>query len=208
MPTTPDFIRLGSLQVSKDGFSSFAAAERDLMSKDPEAVTMLNTIEHSPHQSVLYVYDNKDGTTGTSSIYPHPTTDKGGAAPRFAANYFVRFSWNPHAGVVSLTSIDPSRYGPGLSPEVALGHEEDHVYESVTNPAQQFRLHNTPTGGGYDNLEEARVVTGFERRADAALGESPRNAHHGVVAYVHNVTDVPSVRDIDPRDLPETEDSH
>ena len=161
---------------------------------------MLNTIEHSPHQSSLAI--NNDGKDDTD--LPEPIMNEGGAVPRFAANYPVTFRWDPHAGAVSLTSIDlfryePFRYGPGLSPEVALGHEEDHVYEAMTNPAQQFRLHTTPTGGGYDNLEEARVITGVERRAVDALGESPQNTHQGVVAYVHNVTDVPSVRDINPK---------
>ena len=159
---------------------------------------MLNTIEHSPHQSFLVGYSADNYKT----IFP-PITNKGGTAPRSAPDYFVDFSWDPHDGDVSVTSVDPLRYGPGLSPEVALAHEEDHVYEAVTNPAQQFRLFNTPTGGGYDNLEEARVVTGFERRVAAALGEAPRNTHRGFDAYVKNFTDVPSVRDIDQNELNE-----
>lgn len=81
--------------------------------------------------------------------------------------------WDPHSALRTTE-------GGHQSPALGLGHEIDHAVEA---PSRMERLAGAPDAA-YDNREERRVVTGSERHAARALGESVRHDHDGTTYRV------------------------
>ncbi len=67
------------------------------------------------------------------------------------------------------------------SPALGFIHEVDHAVAMQKNPK--------PTGDGYDNTEEKRVITGSETQIAHDLGEPTRTDHYGEVIHVNSSTD-------------------
>ncbi len=76
--------------------------------------------------------------------------------------------WDPHSALRTTT-------GGRQSPALGLGHEIDHAVEA---PSIEARL-NARASCSFDTAEERRVITGSERHAARALGESARTDHAG-----------------------------
>ena len=77
-------------------------------------------------------------------------------------------AWDPYSALRTTR-------GGRQSPALGLGHEIDHA---VFNPRKEQVLENHPDAR-YDTAEERRVITGSERHAAHALGESARANHDG-----------------------------
>jgi hypothetical protein len=77
-------------------------------------------------------------------------------------------AWDPYSALRTTS-------GGRQSPALGLGHEIDHAIE---DPAAEARL-QSHRDARYDNREERRVITGSEREAARALGESVRCNHAG-----------------------------
>ncbi len=77
--------------------------------------------------------------------------------------------WDPTAALKCTT-------GGTMSPALALGHELAHAL----GPLSPWSY----APGGYDTLEERRVIQGPERAAARSLGECTRNNHRGEIFHV------------------------
>ena len=79
-------------------------------------------------------------------------------------------AWDPRSAL-KVTGTDKLQ-----SPALGFIHEVDHAVNGLANPK--------PTGDGYDNTEEKRVITGSETTIAKDLGEPVRTDHYGSVEHV------------------------
>jgi hypothetical protein len=119
------------------------------LSRDPVEAKLFAELEHSP-----------DGRQYELTIN-HRNDD------HFDPND-NEIAWDPYS---ALSTTNGGRQSPALG----LGHEVDHAVE---DPRIADRLRDTPDPR-YDDAEERRVITGSERHAARALGESVRYDHAG-----------------------------
>lgn len=83
-------------------------------------------------------------------------------------------SYNPNTNTINWdprSALEVSSGDGKQSPALGLIHEIDHAVNGLSNPR--------PTGDGYDNTEEKRVITGSETQIAHDLGEPTRTDHYG-----------------------------
>lgn len=72
-----------------------------------------------------------------------------------------------------------------------FGHELDHLVQRLMHPEQFRKDVGTPAPSGYDNMEEKRVIDGFDAYFSGLRGEGIRNMHRGVNVRTNGVTSLP-----------------
>ncbi len=93
-------------------------------------------------------------------------------------------SYNPRTGEIAWDPRSALKVGGTdkyQSPALGFIHEVDHAVNLLKNPK--------PTGDGYENTEEKRVITGSETQIAHDLGEPTRTDHGGAVVHVKSATD-------------------
>lgn len=98
-----------------------------------------------------------------------------------------KITWNPIKGIESKST------GKRLSPTAVLDHEFDHAEDYFKDPDKHMLNVLKPTGDGYHNAEEMRVIQGSEQSTAKKLelikeNEVTRKDHEGDIITTVGVT--------------------
>jgi hypothetical protein len=144
------FAVVGKLHVEAAHYGEFREAML-YEAKNPETLTIVKSLVDGPKQTTVTT-----NTTADNSMTPK-------------ANGDAAVHWDP-------TQMHIAANGAQRSPATRLGHELDHAEEWTHHP--QRLLDNAKTSDPkYGNLEEKRVITGWERRTVPEIGEGVRTDH-------------------------------
>jgi RHS repeat-associated protein len=128
----------------------------DYLAQDPLMAMVIQSLIDSPNS--YYIRTNSQQRDSTDPFHE-------------AVN------WDPHAGLACAGS--GGKTGASQSPAMGLGHELVHLWDLQQRGLISFLLDFMADAGGYDNLEERRVITGIEASLGMTLGEGIRRDHGG-----------------------------
>ncbi|HRI21130.1 MAG TPA: hypothetical protein PLA68_09245, partial [Panacibacter sp.] len=150
----------------------------------------------------------KDAITLKDKVYVNYSANNPGAYidPKRSNDGTNQVNYDPNVGTATVNDdqLDKSQIdqeqGSIQSPALGFLHELDHFLGWIQDGGTTSDLLNATPEGKYDNLEEARVITGSEADAANRLGEPIRTNHGGVPVIVNGPTsrtkfdNVPSIK--------------
>lgn len=136
--------------IGKPWFSSFLTIEKAIQYLNKKGVAgNFAELQKSPQKITI-----KEAPAGSNDDHYNPNSKE--------------ITWDPLSAMTCTN-------GKKQTPALGLGHEAEHALGDIKGNAASA----APDGSVYDNLEEKRVIDGWEKNAAAKLGEGSRTDHRG-----------------------------